>query len=112
MYIVIYCETEEVIFILVLLRYIIFICYLVVDENVATPKMGAEVITGEFTSALLNGDHFNYDADRGYTRHAISDANDTGIIVKLGTPSIINHIHMLLWDKDLRFDDIQIFLIL
>lgn len=37
----------------------------------------------------------------GYTRHSI-DSLDTGIIVELGTISIINHIKILLWDKDTR----------
>lgn len=38
----------------------------------------------------------------GYTRHSITDANDQSIIVELGTISIINHIKMLLWDRDQR----------
>lgn len=52
--------------------------------------------------ALLNGDHYNYDMEHGYTRHAINGIGDQGIIVRLGTPSIINHIKILLWDRDLR----------
>lgn len=40
--------------------------------------------------------------EKGYTRHAITDANDQGIIVELGTTSIINHIKILLWDRDMR----------
>lgn len=38
----------------------------------------------------------------GYTRHSITETNDTGIVVELGTISIINHVKMLLWDKDNR----------
>lgn len=71
------------------------------DDNVATPIRGSKVIAGELTEALLDGDHDNYDMDRGYTRHAIG-AGDQGIIIKLGSPCIINHIRMLLWDRDLR----------
>lgn len=73
----------------------------VIDENVACQRMGAKVVAGEMTEALLDGDHFNYDMERGYTRHTISD-DLQGIILRLGTPCIVNHIRMLLWDRDLR----------
>ncbi|GBP56853.1 hypothetical protein EVAR_41489_1 [Eumeta japonica] len=54
-------------------------------------------------AALLDGDTENYDMERGYTRHTISDSGDgLGIVVKLGTMSIINHIRLLLWDRDNR----------
>ena len=75
---------------------------IVFDENVATPKHGAKVIAGELLDALLDGEYNNYDMEQGYTRHAINGAGDQGIIVKLGTPYIINHLRMLLWDRDLR----------
>lgn len=74
---------------------------LVVDENVASLKNGAKVITGETVGSLLDGDHFNYDMERGYTRHTI-DEHEEGITVKLPAPYILNHIRMLLWDRDLR----------
>ena len=35
-------------------------------------------------------------------RHPIEDGN-AGIVVRLGQPSIINHIKMLLWDRDMRY---------
>jgi hypothetical protein len=54
-------------------------------------------------SALLDGDSHNYDMERGYTRHAINESGDHGILIKLGTQAIINHIKMLLWDRDLRY---------
>lgn len=38
----------------------------------------------------------------GYTRHSISDTGDQNIVVELGTISIINHIKLLLWDRDVR----------
>ncbi|CAF4299951.1 unnamed protein product, partial [Adineta steineri] len=38
--------------------------------------------------------------DRGYTRHLIDDTHN--ICIKLDGPSIINHIKLLLWDKDTR----------
>lgn len=74
------------------------------EENVATPKRGARVISGDMRSALLDGDTDTYDMERGYTRHTISDAADNpGIIVRLSTTTIINHIRLLLWDRDNRY---------
>ncbi|VEN59514.1 unnamed protein product [Callosobruchus maculatus] len=75
---------------------------LLIDENVASPRLGSKVISGELMEYLLDGDYYTYDMEKGYTRHAISGPGDHGIIVKLGTPSIINHIRMLLWDRDIR----------
>lgn len=54
-------------------------------------------------TALLDGDCSNYDMERGYTRHAINEAGDNGILIKLGKQFIVNHINMLLWDRDLRY---------
>lgn len=76
--------------------------YLIPDENVASPKFGAEVLHGDMCPALLDGNSQNYDLERGFTRHLIDDNNGQGILVKLGTPCIINHMKMLLWDKDVR----------
>ncbi|KAI8435404.1 hypothetical protein MSG28_003720 [Choristoneura fumiferana] len=71
------------------------------EENVATLKRGARVIAGDMRSALLDGDTENYDMERGYTRHTISDAPDNpGILVRLPAPTIINHLRLLLWDRD------------
>jgi len=53
-------------------------------------------------TALLDGDTTNYDLDRGFTRHPIDDNNGLGIVIRLGQPSIINAIRMLLWDRDMR----------
>ncbi|VVC98597.1 unnamed protein product [Leptidea sinapis] len=54
-------------------------------------------------SALLDGDTDSYDMECGYTRHTISDARDNpGIIVRLPTTTIINHVRLLLWDRDNR----------
>uniref|UniRef100_A0A2H1VX80 BTB/POZ domain-containing protein 9 n=1 Tax=Spodoptera frugiperda TaxID=7108 RepID=A0A2H1VX80_SPOFR len=73
------------------------------EENVATPKRGARVISGDMRSALLDGDTETYDMERGYTRHTINDAPDNpGIIVRLATSTIINNIRLLLWDRDNR----------
>ncbi|XP_065345521.1 BTB/POZ domain-containing protein 9-like isoform X1 [Cloeon dipterum] len=44
----------------------------------------------------------NYDTERGYTRHGITAGGDSGILIKLGMPCIINHMKMILWDKDVR----------
>ncbi|XP_001605281.2 BTB/POZ domain-containing protein 9 [Nasonia vitripennis] len=75
---------------------------LLVDENVAHMRHKAQVLQGEMKNYLLDGDTENYDMERGYTRHTISDSADSCIIVKLGTQCIINHMKMLLWDRDGR----------
>ncbi|XP_035736604.1 BTB/POZ domain-containing protein 9-like [Vespa mandarinia] len=75
---------------------------MLVDQNIAIAVYGAEVLQGEMRSYLLDGNSYNYDMERGYTRHAITDTQEHGILIKLGTQCIINHIKMLLWDRDLR----------
>lgn len=75
---------------------------LIPEENVASLKHGSRTIQGELRSALLDGDTTKYDMEKGYTRHTINETGDQGIIVELGTISIINHIKMLLWDRDTR----------
>uniref|UniRef100_A0A0K8TP45 BTB/POZ domain-containing protein 9 n=1 Tax=Tabanus bromius TaxID=304241 RepID=A0A0K8TP45_TABBR len=72
------------------------------EENVASLKFHSRTIQGEWRSALLDGDTTSYDMEKGYTRHSISECPDAGIIVELGTISILNHIKILLWDKDAR----------
>lgn len=68
----------------------------------ASLKQGTAVLQGEMKSALLDGNSLNYDMERGYTRHSIGTSDDPGILIKLGTQCIVNHIKILLWDKDLR----------
>ncbi|KAG7460581.1 hypothetical protein MATL_G00200270 [Megalops atlanticus] len=75
---------------------------LIPEENIATMKHGAQVVKGELKSALLDGDTQNYDLDHGFSRHPIEEDGRAGIQVKLGQPSIINHIRILLWDRDSR----------
>ncbi|XP_063040344.1 BTB/POZ domain-containing protein 9 isoform X2 [Engraulis encrasicolus] len=76
---------------------------LIPEENIATMKHGAVVVKGELKSALLDGDTQNYDLDHGFSRHPIEeDGRATGILVRLGQPSIINHVRLLLWDRDSR----------
>ncbi|KAL6487916.1 hypothetical protein MHYP_G00045420 [Metynnis hypsauchen] len=76
---------------------------LIPEENIATMKHGAVVVKGELKSALLDGDTQNYDLDHGFSRHPIEEeGRGSGIQIRLGQPSIINHIRMLLWDKDSR----------
>ncbi|XP_050345031.1 BTB/POZ domain-containing protein 9 [Nymphalis io] len=73
------------------------------EENVAAAARGARVVAGDMRAALLDGDCDNYDMERGYTRHTISDAPDNpGIVVRLATTTIINHLRLLLWDRDNR----------
>ncbi|GAU98400.1 hypothetical protein RvY_09552 [Ramazzottius varieornatus] len=75
--------------------------------NVATSELKATVIRGEMSGSLLDGDVTNFGMDHGYTRHVIPDKQDADkspcIHVKLGMPCIINHLRLLLWDKDQRF---------
>ncbi|XP_015587658.1 BTB/POZ domain-containing protein 9 isoform X2 [Cephus cinctus] len=75
---------------------------MLLNENVAQPRHGAQVLQGEMRSFLLDGDIQNYDMERGYTRHAITDSQDQSILIKLGTQFIINHVKLLLWDHDFR----------
>ncbi|XP_021695141.1 BTB/POZ domain-containing protein 9 [Aedes aegypti] len=73
------------------------------EENVACNKFNSRTIQGELRSALLDGDTISYDMEKGYTRHSISDNGDSqGIVVELGKLFIINHIKILLWDRDTR----------
>lgn len=73
------------------------------EANMAHPSRGTQVLQGEMRAALLDGNTENYDMERGYTRHAINESGDHGILIKLGTQAIINHIKMLLWDRDVRY---------
>ncbi|KAJ8009352.1 hypothetical protein DPEC_G00088000 [Dallia pectoralis] len=75
---------------------------LIPEENIATMKHGAQVVKGELKSALLDGDTQNYDLDHGFSRHPIEDDGRSGLQIKLGQAFIINHIRILLWDRDSR----------
>lgn len=72
------------------------------EVNMASLKLGTIVLQGEMKSALLDGNSNHYDMERGYTRHSITTPDDPGILIKLGSQCIVNHIQLLLWDKDLR----------
>lgn len=72
------------------------------EENVAAETFLSRCIQGECRDALLDGDVTTYDMENGYTRHCITDSKDAGIVVELGTFCMINHIRMLLWDRDSR----------
>ncbi len=69
-------------------------------------KHGAQVLAGEVKQALLDGDTKNYDMERGFSRHPIGDdtasSGGGGIVVQLGMQCIVNHVRMLLWDRDQR----------
>ncbi|XP_014211597.1 BTB/POZ domain-containing protein 9 [Copidosoma floridanum] len=75
---------------------------LLLDENVAHVRCGAQVLQGEMRNYLLDGDTENYDMERGYTRHTMTDSPDSCILIKLNTQYILNHMKMLLWDRDTR----------
>jgi len=79
------------------------VCCAAVNENMASLRHSAQVIRGEMKAALLDGDAINYDLDRGFTRHPIDDNNGLGIVIRLGQPSIVNAVRMLLWDRDMRY---------
>uniref|UniRef100_UPI00358E8E57 BTB/POZ domain-containing protein 9 n=1 Tax=Myxine glutinosa TaxID=7769 RepID=UPI00358E8E57 len=72
------------------------------DENVATPRHGGQVVQGELMTTLLDGDTQSYDLDHGFSRHSIDQDDGLGIVVQLGSPCVINHIRLLLWDRDAR----------
>jgi len=72
------------------------------EQNVACSRFNSQVINGENRNALLDGDSHNYDMEKGFTRHHIDETNGQGILIKLGMQCIINHVRMLLWDKDMR----------
>ncbi|CAG9539867.1 unnamed protein product [Cercopithifilaria johnstoni] len=75
--------------------------FLLPNVNVVTSAFNATILTGEGSTTLLSGETNRYDMDRGFTTHAIGDKNP-GIIIQLGRPFIINHIRLLLWDRDQR----------
>ena len=62
----------------------------------------AEVIEGQQTQCLLDGNSENYNWDHGFTLHKIDPEKPEGITIKLGRPHIINTIRMLLFDRDYR----------
>lgn len=75
--------------------------FLLPNVNVATAGFNASVLTGEGANHLLSGDTTRYDMERGFTTHPINERT-SGIIVEFGRPFIINHIVLLLWDRDQR----------
>lgn len=69
----------------------------------ASAKFDSKTIEGDLRSCLLDGDTVSYDCERGFTRHPIREAaGERGILVELGTISILNHVKLLLWDRDNR----------
>lgn len=76
--------------------------FLMAEENVATQRHGAVVVQGELKANLLDGEVHNYDMEKGFTRHHIDDDHNQGILIKLGMQCIVNHMRLLLWDKDMR----------
>ncbi|KAJ3647097.1 hypothetical protein Zmor_024639 [Zophobas morio] len=71
--------------------------FYLLDENLATAQHNAQVILGTNTSWLLTGDG---NTESKFAYHGIDD--ESGIIVKLGTPSFVNHFKMRLWNGDNR----------
>jgi hypothetical protein len=73
----------------------------VTDVNIATPENKAEVIAGNNTTFLLAG---NRNTER-FAFHLLDCKSS--ITVKLGAPSYLNHINMMLWDTDSRYDGLR-----
>jgi hypothetical protein len=69
-------------------------------KDIATPENKAEVIAGNNTTFLLTG---NRNVDR-FAYHSVDCKSN--ITVKLGVPSYLNHINMMLWDKDSRYNSL------
>jgi hypothetical protein len=70
----------------------------VTDLNIATPENEAEVIAGNNTTVLLTG-------NRNVVKCAYHFIDcKSSITVKLGAPSYLNHINMMLWDGDSRYN--------
>ncbi|CAG2161843.1 unnamed protein product [Oppiella nova] len=72
------------------------------EQNVACSRFNSQVLNGENRTALLDGENHNYDMEKGFTRHHIDESSGQGILIQLGMQCIVNHIRMLLWDKDMR----------
>ncbi|XP_063903916.1 BTB/POZ domain-containing protein 9-like [Zophobas morio] len=71
--------------------------FYLLDENLATAQHNAEVILGTNTAWLLTG---GGKVESKFAYHIID--GKSGIIVKLGAPSFVNHIKLRLWDGDTR----------
>lgn len=63
------------------------------NENLASPKYGAQVISGQNTSWLLS-DSDNTNVSEQIAFHWLGDKN--GITIKLGKPVQANHIQIRL----------------
>lgn len=74
---------------------------LIPGENLATASYGARAICGKDAEFLIDGDTKNYDMERGYASHIIDDEPDC-LIVEFGAVYLINHLKILLWDRDIR----------
>ncbi|KAG4074440.1 hypothetical protein HA402_015136 [Bradysia odoriphaga] len=74
------------------------------NENVASAKnFNAKTIrSGINPLEIVDGNVTTYDGSNGYTYHHITDTIDNCIIVELKSIYLINHIKILLWDRDDR----------
>lgn len=75
--------------------------FLLPNVNVATKAYNATIIYGDGAHPLLNGDASQYDLERGVISHSINEKT-RGIIVELGRPFTINHIRLLLCEREQR----------
>lgn len=72
--------------------------FVVPPLNVATPDMGAVVLTGCKPLELLNGNTKIFCGETGYSFHYKGGA----IEIQLGQPYHIRSMRLLLWDRDDR----------
>uniref|UniRef100_A0A0N5AMB9 BTB domain-containing protein n=1 Tax=Syphacia muris TaxID=451379 RepID=A0A0N5AMB9_9BILA len=75
--------------------------FLLPNINVATSTYNARVINGEGGIRFLNSDTCRYDMEHSVVSHLIHE-NSQGIVVELDRPYNINHLRLLLWDRDQR----------
>lgn len=74
---------------------------LILDENLASATYDVRATRGKDAELLVDGDTKTYDMERGYASHLIGDDSDC-LVVELGAVHILNHIKILLWDRDIR----------
>ena len=70
-----------------------FVCNLVLNKNVATPADKAEVLSNK-DSCILEGPFRDLDLCE-----RVKIRNKKGVIIKLGVPTFINYIGLMLYSK-------------
>lgn len=83
--------------------------FLMPEENVASVKHGAKVLIGDLKLSrrlVHDGEELtsaqSLDLEKACSKQLTDDGSNTGILIELGIQCIVNHIKMLLWDRDTR----------